>query len=125
MSEDRLVYSTDKSLICKTCGKLPCKCPPKKAALRPGVTGKHTGPLRIRLEKSGRGGKSVTVVFDLPGNTACFQDMIKQLKSHCGSGGTLKEGRMEIQGDHRQKVKDFLEKAGFKVVLAGGGDMRG
>ena len=120
MPEDRLVYSTDRTLHCKTCGKLPCKCPQKKVAVNPGET-----CLRIRLEKSGRGGKSVTVVFDLPRNTACFQDMIKQLKSHCGSGGTLKSGQMEIQGDHRQKVKDFLEKAGFKVKLAGGGDIKG
>lgn len=62
----------------------------------------------------------VTVVFDLPRNIACFPDMIKQLKTRCGSGGTLKNGQMEIQGDHRQKVKEFLEKAGFKVKLVGG-----
>lgn len=114
MPENRLVYSTDKSLICKTCGKLPCKCP-RTVSVRPKET-----LLRVRLEKNGRGGKSVTVVFDLPGNPAYFQDLLKQLKSHCGSGGTVKNGQMELQGDHRQKVKDFLEKAGFKVKLAGG-----
>lgn len=114
MPEARLVYSTDKSLVCKVCGKLPCKCP-RNAEVR-----SDAAVLRIRLEKNGRGGKMVTVVFDLPRNTACFQDMIKQLKTRCGSGGTLKNGRMEIQGDHRQKVKEFLEKAGFKVKLAGG-----
>ncbi len=119
MPGERLVYSTDGShkLICKTCGKLPCKCP-KIPEVRPKET-----CLRIRLEKGGRGGKSVTVVFDLPGNPAYFQEMTRKLKNLCGCGGTYKNNQMEIQGDHRQKVKDFLEQSGFKVKLAGGGNL--
>lgn len=119
MSGERLVYSTDGShkLVCKICGNHPCKCP-KKAEVHPKET-----CLRIRLEKGGRGGKSVTVVFDLPGNPEYFHEMTRKLKSLCGSGGTFKNMQMEIQGDHRQKVKDFLEQSGFKVKLAGGGDL--
>ena len=119
MSGERLGYITDGShkSICKTCGNHPCKCP-KKADIRP-----KEPCLRIRLEKGGRGGKSVTVVFDLPGNPEYFQEMTRKLKSLCGSGGTFKNMQMEIQGDHRKKVKDFLEQSGFKVKLAGGGDL--
>ncbi len=78
----------------------------------------HT--LKIRLEKNGRGGKTVTVMFELPVNEAYFKDLEKKLKALCGTGGSYKNNMIEIQGDHREKIKAFLEKLGFKVKLAGG-----
>ena len=78
----------------------------------------HT--LKIRVEKNNRGGKLVTVVFNLPDSPDYFEKITKELKAKCGSGGTFKIETIEIQGDHRHKVKDLLEKKGFKVVLAGG-----
>lgn len=78
----------------------------------------HT--LKIRLEKNGRGGKTVTVVFELPVNEEYFKGVEKKLKAMCGTGGSFKNNVIEIQGDHREKIKPFLEKLGFKVKLAGG-----
>jgi translation initiation factor 1 len=112
----RILYSSDGShlLQCKKCGHHPCQCP-KAGALTPGD---HT--LKIRRETNGRGGKAVTVVFELPGNEAYFKELASKLKTHCGTGGAFKGETIEIQGDHREKVKAYLEKVGFKVKLAGG-----
>lgn len=76
--------------------------------------------LKVRLEKNGRGGKMVTVIFELPQNEAYFKEVEKKLKGHCGTGGAFKNNMIEIQGDHREKIKTYLEKLGFKVKLAGG-----
>ncbi len=78
----------------------------------------HT--LKVRRETNGRGGKTVTVILELPPNEAYSKELCSKLKTSCGSGGAYKEGRIEIQGDHREKIKTFLEKLGFKVKLAGG-----
>lgn len=78
------------------------------------------GTLRMRLEKSGRGGKTVTAVFDLPADAAANQALCKALKTACGSGGTLKDRVIEIQGDHRDRVEALLIEKGFKVKRAGG-----
>ncbi|MCB0420942.1 MAG: translation initiation factor, partial [Bdellovibrionales bacterium] len=112
-SNTRLVYSSDGSHLksCKKCGESPCVCR-KSVTIIPV---EHT--LKIRLEKKGRGGKSVTVVFDLPSNDAYFKDLSKKLKAHCGTGGSFKEGMIEIQGDQREKTKSFLEKMGFSIKL--------
>lgn len=116
MSDYELVYSDDPNFKkrCPKCSKYPCACP-KKEDLRPQD---HT--LKIRLEKNGRGGKTVTVVFELPVNEPYFKEIEKKLKGVCGTGGSYKNNMIEIQGDHREKIKNFLEKTGFKVKLAGG-----
>lgn len=75
--------------------------------------------LKMRLEKNGRGGKTVTVHFELPNNEVYFSDLTKQLKNHLGTGGTFKNRRIEVQGDHKVRIKAFLEKMGFKVQQAG------
>jgi len=71
--------------------------------------------LKMRLEKNGRGGKTVTVLFELPNNEPYFSDLTKQIKNSLGTGGTFKNGRIEIQGDHTVRLLSFLEKKGFKV----------
>ena len=111
-----LVFSTDRSheKLCPQCGRQPCVCP-GEAAVVPAQT-----LLRLRLEKKGRGGKAVTLVYDLPRNPAYFADLLKKLKAHCGAGGTQKDDALEIQGDHRDKAQAFLERLGFQVRRSGG-----
>ncbi len=115
-NDDPLVFSTDGShrQVCPNCDEHPCACPPA-ADVVPAET-----RLGLRLDKKGRGGKAVTVVFDLPPNPDYFTGLIKKLKAHCGTGGALKEGRMEIQGDQRDKVHAYLERKGFTVRRVGG-----
>lgn len=112
----RLVYSSDGSHknICKKCDELPCICK-KVVSIDPSQI-----VAKIRLESKGRGGKSVSVIFNLPHNPDYFTKLAKKLKAQCGSGGTFKEDQIEIQGDHREKIKAFLIKEGFQVKLAGG-----
>ena len=112
----RFVYSSDGSHrnICPKCGELPCQCE-KVVEIHPDQV-----IAKIRLESKGRGGKSVSVVFNLPHNPDYFTKLAKKLKAQCGTGGTYKNGQIEIQGDHREKMKGFLEKQGFKVKFAGG-----
>lgn len=116
MSDYELVYSDDPNFKkrCPKCSKFPCGCP-KSADM---VPTQHT--LKIRLETNGRGGKAVTVVFELPNNEAYFKELSQKLKGLCGTGGSFKNNMIEIQGDHREKIKTHLEKLGFKVKLAGG-----
>jgi len=111
-----LVFATDGSHknVCQNCKMQPCKC---RQALP--VEPQNT-LVKIRVEKKGRGGKSVTVLFNLPHNPGYFKKLLTNLKSHCGSGGTFKGDQVEIQGDHRNKIKEFLEKLKFNVKLAGG-----
>lgn len=77
--------------------------------------------LCIRPEKKGRGGKTVTVLYEFPqGSQDYFKKLTKKIKRECGSGGTFKEDSIEVQGDHRDKLKAFLESLGFKVKFTGG-----
>ena len=116
MSGPKILYSSDGSHLknCAKCGAHPCRCP-KSQDLNPKD---HT--LKVRREVNGRGGKTVTVVFELPQNDGYFKELATKLKSHCGTGGAYKDNKVEIQGDHREKVKKFLEALGFQVKLAGG-----
>ena len=78
------------------------------------------GIVRIRREISGRKGKGVTTVTGIDLNDADLKALAKQLKQKCSTGGTVKDGIIEIQGDHRDKLKSELEKLGHQVKLAGG-----
>lgn len=71
--------------------------------------------LKLRMEKKGRGGKTVTVIYELPNNPPYWQKLTKKLKNHCGSGGALKGDTIEVQGEQREKVRSFLEGLGFTV----------
>lgn len=76
--------------------------------------------LKIQLEKNKRGGKTVSVIIDLPYNPKYFQKLAKDLKKICGTGGSYKESSIEIQGDHREKIREKLEELGFGTKLSGG-----
>lgn len=111
-----LVYSTDGGTMCPTC-RLPraqCAC----AATREAPPG--DGVVRVSRETAGRGGKAVTVVRGLGLDATALTVVAKQLKAACGSGGTVKEGVVEVQGDHVERVIDALKKQGRVVKRAGG-----
>lgn len=67
------------------------------------------------MEKSGRGGKTVTVVYGLPRNAAFLKDLAQELKRVCGTGGTAGDDSVELQGDLRDRVRDHLQKKGYVV----------
>lgn len=69
----------------------------------------------MRLEKAGRGGKTVTVVYGLPNNAAFLKDLSQQLKRACGTGGTPTDDGVELQGDLRDRVRELLRTKGFQV----------
>jgi translation initiation factor 1 len=117
--ETRLVYSSDGGhlKLCKKCGENPCECVESAKNIQTIIPEKST--LKIKLEKNQRGGKTVTVIFDLPFNPPYFEDLTKKLKNHLGTGGTFKN-QIEIQGDHREKIEQYLNKLGFKTKRAGG-----
>ena len=79
------------------------------------------GRLDVRREKSGRGGKTVTVIFGFKGISAEEKAQLAHaIQKRCGVGGAVKDGAIEIQGDKRAEARAILEEAGFQVVLAGG-----
>lgn len=78
------------------------------------------GPIRVMRQTKGRGGKSVTVVQGLPLDATALATLAKQLRTACGSGGTVKDGVVEVQGDHCDRVLDELQRAGFAAKRAGG-----
>lgn len=116
MSSSRLVYSTDAGRICPDCGQAAADCRCKARAAAP----KGDGIGRVSHETKGRKGKGVTLIRGLPLEPVALAALGKQLKASCGSGGTVKEGVIEIQGDHRETVIAALQKQGFTVKRAGG-----
>jgi translation initiation factor 1 len=78
------------------------------------------GIARIRREIGGRGGKTVTVVTGLALDEVALAALARRLKSACGTGGTAKDGVLELQGDHRDQLVSLLANEGFKSKLAGG-----
>lgn len=84
------------------------------------VTPDTAVPIRIQRQTKGRKGKGVTVIFDLPDNSAWLLECASALRKHCGVGGAVKDATIELQGDQREKAKKWLEQKGFTVKLAGG-----
>ncbi len=112
-----LVYSTDSGRMCPACRKpiAACIC---AALAKPARTG--DGVVRIGRGTAGRGGKTVTVIRGLGLDDAALASLGKRLKAACGTGGTSKDGVLELQGDHREQVMGLLAKEGFVVKRAGG-----
>ncbi len=101
--------------MCPTCRQPVAQCICKQAAVPQG-----DGIVRVSLDTKGRKGKGVTVVKGVPVDTAALAALGKQLKAACGSGGTVKDGVIEVQGDHVTQVMEALRKQGFTVKRAGG-----
>ena len=116
---DRLVYSTEGGRIntCPTCGQpyKQCRC---DQSTQPSL--KSDGIVRVRRERKGHGGKTVTVIDGVIGSDTELAAFAQQLKKLCGSGGTVKDGNIEIQGDQCEKVMVKLTALGYKVKRAGG-----
>jgi len=117
MSESRPVYSTSGDNHCPSCGKplRKCRC---KIINKNGAS--HDGVIRIGRETKGRGGRGVTVISGLQISDEELKLLAKKLRALCGSGGTIKQGVIEIQGDHRLKAKQYLEQQFDNIKLAGG-----
>ena len=112
-----LVYSTDFGRACPGCGQPVAQCACKAKARPAG-----DGIVRVRRETAGRKGKGVTAVLGLPLDEAALTALAKQLKAACGSGGTAKDGVIEIQGDHIEKIMAWLKARpeGWPLKRAGG-----
>jgi translation initiation factor 1 len=116
VEKNRLVYSSDGSTIDFRKKQPLAKAP--QASQTPALP--DDGVVRIFREKGGRGGKTVTVICGLPERGAELELRAGELKRLCGAGGTLREGAIEIQGDHRDRVAEKLRALGYRVKLAGG-----
>lgn len=108
----RAVYETGKGRLCPGCGWPASDCRCSKAAEEP-VPAK----LRcvLRLEKKGRAGKSVSVIAELPRNAAFLSALATELKRACGTGGSVADGAVEIQGDQRDRLRPLLLAKGWNV----------
>jgi translation initiation factor 1 len=114
MSDGRVVYSTGVGKVCPGCGwpAKDCKCSTKRGVDQ-SVPGRVVA--KLRMEKKGRGGKTVTVVFDLPQNEAFLKELAQELKRACGTGGAVAENTIELQGDLRDRVREYLQNKGWQV----------
>lgn len=110
-----LAYSTDPDW-CSKCKHLPCRCSAQKAVKVARTTG--NGKAKMRRER--RRGKDMVVVFETRMSKSALQSLLKQIQKVCGTGGTVKDDTIEIQGDHRDEVQKVLEAHGLKVTRAGG-----
>ncbi|MEX0740536.1 MAG: translation initiation factor Sui1 [Pseudohongiella sp.] len=116
-NNSRTVFSTDKGRLCPACLKATAECSCKaQAAARPA----GDGNVKVRRETKGRKGKGVCLIEGLAMNAAELEALAKQLKTRCGSGGAVKNGIIEIQGDHRPAIIDLLKSKGIAAKLAGG-----
>ena len=117
MSGSRLVYSSEG-------GYVPGERPLGKGRAKdagPAVpNAPNDGVVRLWRMKGGRGGKTVTVVTGLPGSEADLQSLAVDLRRFVGAGGAVRQGAVEIQGDHRERLQQKLSQMGFRVKLAGG-----
>lgn len=110
-----LVFSTDSGRHCPDCSQPvdTCACKQSKIPEGDGIT-------RVRRESKGRGGKTVTTITGVPLAEDELKELASALKRRCGTGGALKDGVIEIQGEHVQLLLDELTKRGFKALKSGG-----
>jgi translation initiation factor 1 len=112
-----LVYSTESGRMCPVCRRPAAQCACSRSTAAPAPS---NGVVRVMRESKGRGGKAVTVVRGLALDAASLAALAQQLKAACASGGTVKDGVIEVQGDHCDKVLALLKAQGWVVKRAGG-----
>jgi translation initiation factor 1 len=109
----RLVYSTRTGRVCPGCGWPAADCQCSKPAANAPIPARIVA--RLRVEKKGRNGKTVTVVDGLPQNAAFVKTLGQELKRACGTGGAASAGTIELQGDLRDRVREVLARKGIVV----------
>jgi translation initiation factor 1 len=113
-----IVYSTGIGSICAGCRRPVAQCACKGAKGKP--VRAHAGVVRVGRQTQGRAGKAVTVISGLPLGAEALEALATELKRRCGSGGTVRDGAIEIQGEHRDRlVKELIER-GFAARRSGG-----
>jgi translation initiation factor 1 len=112
----RLVYSTEHGRTCPDCRKSLDRCTCRKKTAKPA----GDGIVRVGRSTKGRKGKGVTVIYGIPADEGQLKQVAKTLKQKCGSGGTVKAGTIEIQGDHRDVLVAELKGMGYTVRRSGG-----
>ncbi len=115
-SRSGLVYSTEFGKMCPGCQKPTAECACQKRQSSPS----GDGIVRLMRETKGRKGKGVTLITGVPLESPELKELAKFLKQRCGSGGSIKNGVIEIQGDHRDVLEKELSRLGYKVKRAGG-----
>jgi translation initiation factor 1 len=113
-----IVYRSDVGRICPGCQRPPAQCACKDARGRPARPA--TGAVRVARATQGRGGKVVSVITGLPLGDAALAALAAELRKRCGSGGTVRAGAIEIQGEHRDTLVAELAKRGYQARRAGG-----
>ena len=113
---DRTVYSSQQGRMCPHCGMAADRCVCRKNPRAP----QGDGVVRVRREVKGRRGKTVTSISGVPLPESELRDLAGELKRRCGTGGSAKDGVIEIQGDHRDTLVGALEERGYTVKRAGG-----
>ncbi len=107
-SENRVVYSEFGNHESPATERATPNLPPEKQ------------DLRVQATRAGRKGKTVTIITGFQTTPETLQGLLKQLKSQCGTGGTLKDNTIEIQGEHKQKILELLKQKGYKAKISGG-----
>lgn len=117
---DATVYSSEQGRLCPHCG-LPskrCQCRANPRGVVRNADG--DGIARVGRSSKGRGGKTVTSITGLPMRDDELKDLARDLKRHCGAGGAVKDGVIELQGDRRDAVMQELERRGIRAKRTGG-----
>jgi translation initiation factor 1 len=124
---DRLVYSSEHGRVCPSCGRSETRCNCRGKGARARIKAREEadaakasdGIVRVGRSTKGRRGKIVSTVTGVPVDADELQALAAELKRRCGTGGALKDGVIEIQGDHRDTLVEELERRGFKVKRSG------
>ena len=111
-----MVYSSEGGRLCSGCDQPvdQCRCGLPSSAQR------GDGKVRVGRESKGRKGKGVTVITGLPLDPIALAALAKELKAQCGAGGTVRDGAIEIQGEHRDRLVLALQSRGYEAKKSGG-----